>query len=115
MASSKILIKAASAGFNWGTVDEVFGKLTEELGGLKQALEVEEKAYQEAKLGDLLFTLVNIARWYSLNPSGALQGTNNRFIQKLSMMETFAARPLTDYTVHELKILWQKAEQHSSQ
>ncbi|MGP0129229.1 MAG: nucleoside triphosphate pyrophosphohydrolase [cyanobacterium endosymbiont of Rhopalodia musculus] len=108
MASNKILVKAASAGFEWETVDGILRKFTEELGGFKQVLEVEDKAHQEAKLGDLLFILVDIARLYGLSPSEALQGTNEKFIQRLSIIETFADRSLTDYTVNELKILWQK-------
>ncbi len=110
MASSKMSVKAASAGFEWETVDGVWEKFTEELGEFKQALEAEDKAHQEAELGDLLFTLINIARWYGLDPSAALQGTNERFIQRLSKMETFAARPLTDYTLNELETLWQQAK-----
>ncbi|YAI81677.1 MAG: nucleoside triphosphate pyrophosphohydrolase [cyanobacterium endosymbiont of Rhopalodia sterrenbergii] len=102
MASSKILVKAASSGFEWVTVDRVFGKLTEELGEFKRALEVESKADHEAKLGDLLFILVKIAQLYGLSPSEALQGTNERFIKQLSIMETCAERHSIDYTVNDL-------------
>lgn len=115
MASSKISVKAASAGFEWENVDGVWGKFTEELGEFKQALETEDKAHQEAELGDLIFTLINIARWYGLDPSEALQGTNERFIQRLSKMENFADRPLTDYTLNELENLWQQAKKHLNQ
>ncbi|BBA79144.1 nucleoside triphosphate pyrophosphohydrolase [cyanobacterium endosymbiont of Rhopalodia gibberula] len=89
MASNKILVKAASSGFEWGTVDRVWKKLTEELEGFKQALEVEGKANQEAKLGNLLFILVDIARLYAISPSEALQETNERFIQQLSINGDF--------------------------
>lgn len=73
----------------------------------------QDKVYGEAKLGDLLFILVNIvniARWYCSSPWKALQGSNEKFIQQLSMMKTFADRSLTNSTVNELKILWQKVQ-----
>ena len=54
--------------------------------------------------------MINIARWYDLDCSEALQGTNQRFIQRLSKMETFAERPLTEYTLDELEQLWQEAK-----
>ena len=61
-------------------------------------------------MGDLLFTIINIARWYDLDPFAGLQGTNRRFIQRLAMMENFAEASLTDYTIDELENLWQKAK-----
>ncbi len=61
-------------------------------------------------MGDLLFTIINIARWYDLNPFDGLQGTNNRFIQRLTMMEQFADRPLDEYSISELESFWQQAK-----
>lgn len=115
MASSKISVKAAKAGFEWENVEGVWDKFSEELAEFKQALETENKAHQEAELGDLLFTIINIARWYGLDPSDALSGTNERFIQRLSKMETFADRPLTNYTLDELDTLWKQAKKHLNQ
>jgi len=54
--------------------------------------------------------LINLARWYDLDASEALQGTNKRFVERLSQMESFAERPLTDYALDELESLWQKAK-----
>ncbi|MBF2022078.1 MAG: nucleoside triphosphate pyrophosphohydrolase [Hydrococcus sp. C42_A2020_068] len=110
MAGMKISQKAAAAGFEWDNVEGVWEKFEEELAELKEALQTEDKTHQEAELGDVLFTLINIARWYGLDPSEALRETNRRFIQRLSKMETFAERPLTDYTLDELECLWQKAK-----
>jgi XTP/dITP diphosphohydrolase len=73
-------------------------------------LQSEDKEHQQAELGDLLFTIINIARWYDLDPFEALQGTNRRFIQRLSLMEEFASRPLTEYNLEELEYLWQQAK-----
>ncbi len=110
MASMKMSRKAAAAGFEWEEAAGVWEKFDEELGELREALTTQDKSHQEAELGDLLFTLVNIARWYDLEPSAALQGTNHRFVQRLRLMESFAERPLTEYTLAELENLWQKAK-----
>ncbi|MEW6491754.1 MAG: nucleoside triphosphate pyrophosphohydrolase, partial [Cyanobacteriota bacterium] len=83
MAGMKISQKAAAAGFEWENVEGVWAKFNEELGEFQQAIEQKDKAEQQSELGDLLFTLINIARWYDLDPSEALQGTNHRFIQRL--------------------------------
>jgi XTP/dITP diphosphohydrolase len=110
MASLKISQKAAAAGFEWEDVDGVWDKFNEELTELKEALDTDDKAHQEAELGDLLFTIINVARWHDLDPSTALQGTNQRFIQRLQLMEKVADRPLEDYTLAELETLWQQAK-----
>jgi XTP/dITP diphosphohydrolase len=115
MAGMKISRKAAAAGFEWDNVDGVWAKFDEELAEFKQALEQEEKAEQQAELGDILFTLINIARWYELDPTEALQGTNQRFIQRLTKMEAVADRPLSDYTLDELETLWQQAKAQLAQ
>lgn len=110
-AAMKISTKAAKAGFEWENAEGVWDKFAEELGEFKEALATEDKEHQQAELGDLLFTIVNLARWYDLDPSEALHGTNTRFIQRLSMMEKFAPRPLEEYQIDELEALWQEAKQ----
>jgi XTP/dITP diphosphohydrolase len=110
MAGMKISQKAAAAGFEWDNVEGVWDKFNEELDEFRQALEEKDKAEQEAELGDLLFTLINIARWYDLEPSDALQGTNRRFIKRFAKMEAIADRPLGEYTLDELETLWQQVK-----
>jgi XTP/dITP diphosphohydrolase len=110
MAALKISQKAAKAGFEWETVDGVWDKFREELAELQSAIAHETKAEQEAELGDLLFTLINIARWYDLDPSAALHGTHERLIQRLQKVESFVDRPLADYTLDELEALWKQAK-----
>ena len=110
MAGMKISTKAAAAGFEWENVEGVWSKYAEELAEFKEALATEDKAHQEAELGDLLFTIINLARWYDLDPFAGLQGTNRRFIQRLAMMEQFATRSLADYDLNELESLWQQAK-----
>ncbi|ACB53231.1 MazG family protein [Crocosphaera subtropica ATCC 51142] len=115
MASSKISVKAAKAGFEWENVDGVWEKFSEELTEFKESLETDNKVHQQSELGDLLFTIINIARWYGLDASEALSGTNKRFIQRLSKMEKFADRPLTDYSLEDLEKLWQQAKKQLNQ
>ena len=109
-ASLKISQKAAKAGFEWETVEGVWDKFHEELGEFQQAIAQESKAAQASELGDLLFTVVNLARWHDLDPDAALAGTNQRFIQRLMYMESVSDRPLADYTPLELETLWQTAK-----
>lgn len=110
MAASKISAKAAKAGFEWDTIDDVWAKFHEELDEFRQALAHEPKANQQAELGDLLFTLVNLARWYDLDPSEALQSTNRRFISRFELVEAVSEKPLNEYSVDELEALWQRAK-----
>ncbi|MDB9525376.1 nucleoside triphosphate pyrophosphohydrolase [Oscillatoria sp. CS-180] len=110
MAANKISQKAAKAGFEWDSVDGVWEKFHEELDEFRTAIAQEPKDNQLAELGDILFTLVNIARWHDLDPSEALQSTNRRFIHRFEQVETLAGRPLTDYTLDELETMWQRAK-----
>ncbi len=109
-ATMKISKKAADVGFEWENIDGVWEKFEEELGEFKQALAEETPERQQEELGDLLFSVVQLARWNNLDPSVALQGTNKRFIQRLSHMEAFAERPLSEYSLLELEALWQQAK-----
>jgi len=110
-ASLKISSKVAKVGFDWKDSQGVWDKFEEELSEFKQALETDDVSHQESELGDVLFTLVNIARWYGLDPSDALQGTNQRFVQRFSTMEELADKSLSEYSLEELETLWQKAKQ----
>ncbi len=109
-ASMKMSKKAAAAGFEWENTEGVWEKFEEELGEFKEALATENREHQEAELGDLLFTIVNIARWHKLDPDEALQGTNQRFIQRLQKMEKLAEKSLEEYSLEELEKFWQQAK-----
>lgn len=115
MAGMKISKKAAAAGFEWENAEGVWEKFEEELGEFKEAIATDDKVHQQEELGDLLFTIINIARWYDLNPFDGLQGTNNRFIQRLSIMEKFADKPLNEYDIDQLESLWQQAKRQLHQ
>lgn len=111
-AAMKISRKAAAVGFEWENVEGVWQKFHEELGEFEQAICSEPIENQQAELGDLLFTIVNLARWYGLDPEVALQGTNQRFIQRFAQVEQALeqGRPINEYSVEELEHFWQQAK-----
>ena len=115
MAGLKISQKAAEQGFEWENADGVWAKFHEELDELHHAIEHESKENQQAELGDLLFTLINVARWYDLDPSEALQSTNRKFIQRLEQIESFVSnqsdRPISSLTPEELDRFWKLAKE----
>ncbi|PZU99859.1 MAG: nucleoside triphosphate pyrophosphohydrolase [Pseudanabaena sp.] len=113
-AGMKISQKAAANGFEWENADGVWAKFHEELDELHNALEHESKENQQAELGDLLFTLINVARWYDLDPAEALRSTNRKFIQRLEVIEQLSDRPIDSFTPAELDQLWQQAKQKLS-
>lgn len=109
-AAMKISQKAATVGFEWSDIQGVWAKFHEELGEFEEALQIGDRSHQEAELGDLLFSLTQLARWYKLNPTEALQGTNQRFVQRFSKIEEMIDRPITDYSLEELEKFWQQAK-----
>ncbi len=109
-AAMKISEKAAAVGFEWSDIQGVWAKFHEELGEFEEALQIGDRSHQEAELGDLLFSLTQLARWYKLNPTEALQGTNQRFVQRFSKIEEMIDRPITDYSLEELEKFWQQAK-----
>ncbi len=115
LAGIKISKKAAEAGFEWDNVEGVWQKLHEELNEFKYAIKHESKDQQKAELGDILFVLINLARWYDLEPEDALHTTNQKFIQRLSKIEAKSDRPLSDYSLEELDRLWDQAKAQIAQ
>ena len=107
----KISRKAAKAGFEWDSLEEVWTKVDEEMAEFRYALDHESKAAQESELGDVFFSLIQIARWRGLDPTAALQGTNRRFVQRFEKVEAQAKKPLSDYALVELETFWQQAKQ----
>lgn len=109
-AGMKISQKAAAVGFEWDKIEDVWEKFNEELAEFRYSIQHENKERQQEELGDLLFVIINLARWYELAPAEALQGTNQRFIQRIVKMEAATDRPLSDYSLEELEQLWQQAK-----
>ena len=115
MGAMKISKRAAKAGFEWETIEEVWEKVNEEMAEFQHALEHESKAAQEGELGDLFFSLIQVARWKGLDPMAALQGTNRRFVQRFEQVEAQADKPMNEYSASELNAFWNRAKQQISQ
>ncbi len=109
-AAMKISEKAAAVGFEWENIQGVWDKFHEELAEFAEALQIGDRDHQESELGDLLFSITQLARWYKLNPTEGLQGTNQRFVQRFSKIEAMIDRPLTEYSLEEFEQLWQQAK-----
>ena len=110
--------KAAAAGFEWDDIEGVWAKVHEELDELKEAvaeLDAQNSASQalihaQEELGDVIFTLVNVARWCGLDPEAGLAGTNQRFLQRFSRVEAALSGELQGKSIRELEAHWQRAK-----
>ena len=102
--------KAAKAGFEWNDLTGVWGKVHEELDELKEAVASGDSGHAQEELGDVLFTLVNVARWCGLDPEAGLAGTNHRFLDRFSRVEKALGGDLQGRSIEELEGLWQKAK-----
>jgi XTP/dITP diphosphohydrolase len=102
--------KAAAAGFEWDGIRGVWEKVAEELDELKEAVASGDKAHAQEELGDVLFTLVNVARWCDLDPEAGLAGTNRRFLDRFSRVEAALGGDLQGKGIAQLEGLWQQAK-----
>ncbi len=100
--------RAARNGFEWQDIDGVWEKLREEEAEIQQAVETGEGVAEE--VGDLLFTVVNIARWLGVEPEDALRQMVDRFTTRFQAMERMAGRPLRELTFDEWDVLWNTAK-----
>jgi len=102
--------KAAAAGFEWDAMAGVWEKVHEELDELKEAVASGDTAHAQEELGDVLFTLVNVARWCGIDPEAGLAGTNRRFLDRFSRVEAALGGDLQGRSIRELEGLWQQAK-----
>ena len=102
--------KAAKAGFEWDDMAGVWEKVHEELDELKEAVASGDMAHAQEELGDVLFTLVNVARWCRIDPEAGLAGTNQRFLDRFSRVESALSGDLQGRSIKELEGLWQQAK-----
>ncbi|MBN1192920.1 MAG: nucleoside triphosphate pyrophosphohydrolase [Coriobacteriia bacterium] len=115
MRAQKISRRAAGMGFEWEDIDGVWAKVHEEIDELKAAEQGTGEA--EAELGDLLFTVVNLARKMGIDGESALRGTCNKFTGRFESMEEAAAsagRPLEDLEPSEWEAYWRQAKESES-
>ena len=109
----RIQDKARHVGFDWEDKQDVWAKVREELNELEAEFNREDKTRSEKELGDFLFSVINAARLYHLNPDNALEGTNQKFIRRFNYIEEHSikmGKPLTEMSLAEMDALWKEAK-----
>jgi tetrapyrrole methylase family protein / MazG family protein len=113
LKASRLTEKAARVGFDWRRTEDVFDKLDEEIAELREAVASGEAAKIEDEIGDLLFTIANIARKVNVNAEEALQSTNRKFMRRFESMESQVrerGQDLDQLTLEEMDSLWDEAK-----
>ena len=111
--ASRIQDKAAGVGFDWDNIDDVFAKVKEEIEELHAEVKAQKHTAIEAEFGDVLFSLINYARFLKVNPEDALERTNKKFIARFQYLErkaTESGKSLRDMTLAEMETYWQEAK-----
>lgn len=109
----RIQEKAANVGFDWEKRDDVWQKVSEETGEVSEAIVSGSQSDIEVEFGDLLFSIINAARLYGVNPENALERTNRKFISRFNHIERSAAesgRVVSDLSLDEMETLWCEAK-----
>lgn len=110
----RIQDKARNVGFDWQKREDVWDKVHEEVDELRVELEKDDKENSTSEFGDFLFSLINAARLYHINPDNALERTNKKFIARFGYVEQKAKeqdRRIQDLTLEEMDALWNEAKQ----
>ena len=109
----RIQDKARNVGFDWEEKEQVWDKVYEELGELKAELQKEDKERSAEEFGDFMFSLINAARLYHINPDNALEHTNQKFIKRFDYIEKKAREKgvsIKDLTLAEMDQYWEEAK-----
>ncbi len=111
--ASRIQDKVAGVGFDWEEPQQVFEKLQEELGELQEEVNANDQEKIEAEFGDVLFSMINYARFLKVDPESALERTNKKFIKRFQYLEskaTILGKSLSDMTLAEMDVFWEEAK-----
>lgn len=111
MRANKISKKAARTGFDWPDLESVLAKLEEETSELHDAIQSNNSEHIKEEIGDMIFTLVNIARFQNIDPEDALRTTISKFIRRFSNIENHATstnRQIQDLSMDEMEEVWGK-------
>ncbi len=111
--ANRIQEKVANVGFDWETPEQVWEKVKEEISEVQAEIEAGRKDDLEAEFGDLLFSVVNAARLYGINPENALERTNRKFIKRFNYLEARTkemGRNLKDMPLAEMDEIWEEAK-----
>jgi XTP/dITP diphosphohydrolase len=111
--ASRIQDKVKGVGFDWEEPHQVWDKVQEELQELQVEVKAGNQDKMEAEFGDVLFSMINYARFLNINPEDALERTNKKFISRFQYLESKAAelgKPLVDMTLAEMDVFWNEAK-----
>ncbi|MBQ4820228.1 nucleoside triphosphate pyrophosphohydrolase [Aquimarina sp. MMG016] len=111
--ASRIQDKVAGVGFDWEEPQQVFEKLKEELEELQHEVKVQDQEKIESEFGDVMFSMINYARFLNVNPEDALERTNKKFIKRFQYLEQKAKgmnKNLRDMTLAEMDVFWEEAK-----
>ncbi len=114
MKARKIQSKASRVGFDWEKTADVLKKVEEEIEELKISINASEQDGIEEEMGDILFSIVNLSRFLSVEPEEALRRSNSKFIRRFRQMEAEVAvqgKSIADYDLSELDELWEAAKE----
>lgn len=111
--ASRIQDKVAGVGFDWEEPQQVFEKLQEELAELQEEVEARDQEKIEAEFGDVMFSMINYARFLKVDAESALERTNKKFIKRFQYLEQKAKennKALRDMTLREMDVFWEEAK-----
>ncbi len=111
--ASRIQDKVAGVGFDWEEPKQVFDKLLEEIEELQHEIKQQDRDKIEAEFGDVLFSMINYARFLNINPEDALERTNKKFIKRFQYLEQKAReknKTLSEMTLSEMDLFWEEAK-----
>lgn len=109
----RIQDKVSGVGFDWDNKEDVWNKVKEELGELKAEVDKEDPVRMEEEFGDVLFSLINYARFLHIHPEDALEKTNRKFMNRFQLLEKMVkedSRQLTDMSLEEMDVYWERAK-----
>jgi len=111
--ANRIQDKVAGVGFDWEAPHQVWEKVEEEISEFKVEVEKGDQKAMESEFGDVLFSMINYARFLNINPENALENTNKKFTKRFQYLESKAKdlnKPLSEMTLAEMDVFWEEAK-----
>ncbi len=116
--ANRIQEKVRGVGFDWEKREQIWDKVMEELGELKEEINKHDEEKIESELGDVLFSIINASRLYSIDPEAALEKTNRKFIRRFNYLEKETLSKgisLHDMTLDEMNVIWEQAKKEEEE
>lgn len=110
ISAQKISKRAVKTGFEWPNEESLYNCVMSEIEEFKEAEIEKDKKHMEEEMGDILFAIVNLARWNKIDAEQALLKANKKFEKRFRKMEDLATKPLNDYSFEEFDNLWKQAK-----